>query len=619
MGFLENKKIPDSDKRFLFRHDSLAAIKYSISNFINTNKVYYPNLFYIEGADGTGKTWLLSQVELYIKNLNTDNFLIKLETKDIIYSDVTGVINFLYNLKNTIVSKNSEYEKSFEKFEIAYKSFLDGTLTDDGGYSEIKIDSKEEVEPVKISFNNNNDDDEKPKAQIQRIDPRALKTQPQTKQLAAGRPLINTVQPKTNPLANRKEGEVSVAPVKGTSQLNTAVSAYNSLHSFSEKEVPKKKSGQADVRAIAKTLTNVVDSIKKTPVKTIDFKSILFRKFLDAFESVAENNKVILLIDEFEKIQQLQGFFFNSFLKNLKNEIIVVVAGEADMEKILKQRYDTNLGYIYISNFGYLHLEEYFKKFHVLSDPSVVEAVFELTDGTPLGLSMVGSAFQNFKGDVFKIMKYLSIPEEEEKSLRYINVITLDSMPQNERKVIILLSLLRNVDYDLIEHISSVFNAKSLLKTLSEKYYFLDPIKGLHETIKKYTRTYAKHEMTNLYEEIYRLSLDYFKEKIKEDSDNKENIIDYIYYQIRVNEDIGYTLLLGYISQFVSIDINFCEQIIQNISGTGISKEVRNKLNSLKESFPYIILKDHRKTLPVLEAIAEMQNRNPAMNLLDMF
>lgn len=618
MGFLENKKIPDSDKRFLFRHDSITAIKYSISNFINSNNIYYPNLFYIEGADGTGKTWLLSQVELYSKNLSSANFLIKLETKDIIYSEVTGAINFLYNLRNVIVSKNQDYEKTFEKFDNAYKSFLAGTLTDDGVYSEIRIDSKEEAEPVKVSFNNN-DDDEKPKNQIQRIDPRALKTQPQVKQMAAGKPLINTVQPKANPLANRKEGEVSVAPRKGTGQLNTAVSAYNSLHSYSEKEVPKKKSGQADVRAIAKSLTNVVDSIKKTPVRTIDFKSILFRKFLDAFEIITESNKVILLIDEFEKIQQLQSFFFSSFLKNLKNEIIVVVAGEADMEKILKQRYDTNLGYIYISNFGYLHLEEYFKKFHVLSDPSVVEAVYELTEGIPLGLAMVGSAFQNFKGDVFKIMKYLSIPEEEEKSLRYINVITLDSMPQNERKVIILLSLLRNVDYDLIEHISSVFNAKSMLKTLSDKYYFLDPIKGLHETLKKYTRTYAKHEMTNLYEEIYRLSLDYFKDKITQDPDNRENIIDYIYYQIRVNEDIGYTILLGYVSQFVAVDINFCEQIIHNISGTGISKELRNKLNNLRESFPYIILKDHKRTLPVLEAIAEMQNRNPAMNLLDTF
>lgn len=618
MWFLENKKIPDSDKRFLFRHDSITAIKYSISNFINSNNIYYPNLFYIEGADGTGKTWLLSQVELYSRNHPSENFLIKLETKDIIYSEVTGAINFLYNLRNTIVSKNQNYEKTFEKFDTAYKSFLAGTLTDDGGYSEIKIDSKEDVEPVKVSFSNN-DDDEKPKNQIQRIDPKALKTQPQAKQMAAGRPLINTVQPKANPLATRKEGEVSVSPRKGTGQLNTAVSAYNSLHSYSEKEVPKKKSGQADVRAIAKSLTNVVDSIKKTPVRTIDFKSILFRKFLDAFETITENNKFILLIDEFEKIQQLQSFFFSSFLKNLKNEVIVVVAGEADMEKILKQRYDTNLGYIYISNFGYLHLEEYFKKFHVLSDPSVVEAVYELTEGIPLGLSMVGSAFQNFKGDVFKIMKYLSIPEEEEKSLRYINVITLDSMPQNERKVIILLSLLRNVDYDLIEHISSVFNAKSMLKTLSDKYYFLDPIKGLHETLKKYTRTYAKHEMTNLYEEIYRLSLDYFKDKITQDPDNRENIIDYIYYQIRVNEDIGYTILLGYVSQFVAIDINFCEHIIHNISGTGISKELRNKLNSLRESFPYIILKDHKRTLPVLEAIAEMQNRNPAMNLLDTF
>ncbi len=618
MGFLENKKIPDSDKRFLFRHDTLSSVKYSISNFIDSSNAYYPNIFYIEGADGTGKTWFTNQISLYCKNINKPNLAINLEAKDIVYSEVTGIINFLFALRNAIVEKNKDFKNNFEKFDIAYKNFLAGTISDDGTFQEIKIDIKEDSEPVKVSFNTD-DDEVKPK--VQKINPASLKSSGNiANKPLMSKPTTSTIVSKPVTSLIKKEGE-SLVPIKrGTGPLNaSALSAYGSLNTFSEKEVPKKKSGQADVRAIAKTLNSVVDSIKKTPVKTVDFKSILFRKFLEGFESITSKNKLILIIDEFEKIQPLQNFFFNIFLKTLKNEIIVAVAGQSDMERMLKDRFDTALQYIYISNFGYLHLEEYFKKFHVLSDPSVVDAVYELTSGTPLALSMVGSAFQNFKGDVFKIMKYLSINEEEEKSLRYINVITLDSIPQNERKIMILLSLIRNVDYDLIEHIAGVFNAKNLLVTLAEKYYYIDPVKGMHETIKKFTRTYAKHEMTNLYEEIYRLSYDYFKSKIENESTNKEYITDFIYYQIRVNEDVGYTVLLSYISQFIAIDISFCESLVNNISGTGVSKELRTKLENLRDCFPYVILKDHKKTLPLLEAIAEMQNRNPAMNLLDSF
>ncbi|MFN8671959.1 MAG: hypothetical protein U0457_07750 [Candidatus Sericytochromatia bacterium] len=616
MGFLDNKKIPDTDKRFLFRHDTLSSIKYSISNFIEGNKCYYPNIFYIEGADGTGKTWFLNQLPLYSKTLKKDHVLVNLDVKDIVYSEVTGIINFLKTLRNALVEVNSEFESNFEKFDNSLKNFFAGTLVDDGTYHEIKIESKEETEPVKISFNT---EEEEVKPKVQKINPASLKSPstPANKPLVSKSTAVTSIQPKVNPLA---KNESSFAPRKGTGPLNSsALSAYGSLNTYSEKEVPKKKSGQADVKAIAKTINNVVDNMKKTVVKTVDFKSILFRKFLEGFEQITSKHKIILTIDEFEIIQELQNFFFNIFLKNLKHEIIVVIAGQADMERVLKEKFDTSLQYIYISNFGYLHLEEYFKKFHVLSDPSVVDAVFELTSGTPLALSLVGSAFLNFKGDVFKVMKYLSLDEVDEKTLRYINAITLDAIPQNERRVVVLLSLIRNIDYDLIEHISGVFNAKNLLQTISEKYAFIDPKKGMHDTLKKFTRTYAKHEMTNLYDEIYRLSLEHFRNKIEENPVDKETITDYIYYQIRVNEDIGYTLLLSYISEFIATDISFCEILINDISGTGLSKELRAKFDKLRDCFPYVILKDHKRTLPLLEAIAEMQNRNPSMNILDSF
>ncbi|MBC7476032.1 MAG: hypothetical protein H7263_17250, partial [Candidatus Sericytochromatia bacterium] len=101
MGFLDKKKIPEHDKRFLFRQEHLTSIKYAINNFVNNTSAYYPNIFYIEGPEGSGKSWLLNQVSILSNTPIINGAMeVKLETKNIVLSETLGVVNFIVQLRN---------------------------------------------------------------------------------------------------------------------------------------------------------------------------------------------------------------------------------------------------------------------------------------------------------------------------------------------------------------------------------------------------------------------------------------------------------------------------------------------------------------------------------------
>lgn len=646
MGFFESIKTPENDKRFLFRQEYLSSVKYSIQNFSRNLGAYYPNFFYIEGEEGTGKTWFLNQISTFCHNPLIAQGVVsaRFESKDVILSEVMGVINFLVKIRNSLVEADSSLDKAFSKFDESYRAFINGTLTEDGGSS------------VPLMDNNKDDKQQSSRAALQDEDETPLKKVPEPvnndasklktamragdakSRLASMRANAMGTPQKSNVVATKtlasKEPTPAPTPVQQTQQpvipttqphaisshkpVGASSNAYSSINSITEKELPRKKSGAADVKAIAKNITNALEGLKRGVVKQVDYKSILTRRFLQAFDLVCTHRKVVLIMDEFEKIQPVHNFFFNVLLKNIKNEFILVISSQLDMERELKEKFDSNLHYMYLGNFTYLNIEEYFKKFHVISEPGIIESVFTLSQGSPTAISLIGGSFQNFKGDVFKIMKFIGSHEVEDRNIRYINMITLDNLPPHDKKVVILLALIRVVNYDLIESISGVFNAKNLIQSLCEKYPFIEE-KGLSDMLRRFTRTYAKHETTSLYEEIHRLALDYFKNKLEYEPENKEYIIDFLYYQFRINEEAAYTNLLSYISQYLSTDVNFCEEMIHGIATTGVSKEMRARIANIKESLPYVILKDHKRTLPLLEAISEMQRMNPEMNLIDSF
>jgi hypothetical protein len=625
VGFLESIKLPEQDRRFLFRQEFLSSIKYSISSFSKGSKGYYPNLFYLEGEEGNGKTWLLNQVGIICKDrtLALNATSVRFESKTVILSDVLGIVNFLVQLRHAVVNSDPTLEPAFAKFDDSYKAFLNGTLSDDNSGGAISIPEVKTAEAPVVK-------------QVQEEDPRAKQLRenaatdkaktmsragdaksrlaslrsslnPNSKPPATATTKVTTIETKENPPTGTPliPGHVAKAPEPAPQNIPTTqphsvakkpltsqTTAYSSFNSISEKEIPRKRSGEADVKAIAKNITSALEALKRGVVKQVDYKSILLKRFLQAFDAVCNHRKIVLLIDEFEKLQPIFNFFFNVFLKNLRTEFILVIASQLDMEKELKEKYDTNLHYMYMYNFNFFNIDEYLRKFYVTSEPSIVEEVLELTKGSPIGLALVGGAFQNFKGDAFKTMKFLGAKAEGEKDLRHINVITLDSLPAHDKKVIILLSLIKTINYELIEHIAGVFNAENLIQSLAQKYPFVEET-GIHDLVKRFTRTYAKYETTSLYEEIHRLAFNYFKNKLEEEPNNKEYILDSLYYQFRMNEDGAYTNLLAYISQFISTDVHFCEELVHGIALVGISKEMRNRIATLKDSLPYVILKDY--------------------------
>jgi hypothetical protein len=654
VGFLENKKIPEQDKRFFFRQEYLTSIKYSLYHFTHHTNCFYHNMFYIEGPEGSGKTWVLNQVDLLCKDKNivSGALNVRLDGKNIILSDVLGMINFMVHLRNLVVERDPLTEPVFSRFDDAYDNFLQCTLTDDSAAEEknskemqkadaLRKEKEKEERAREDKLRVMQEKEAQRKALLREQEAKKAKSSEKVNdaksRLASLRSKgMNTKQAPVNsvPLipghvskereADQETFENETRPItserKGTGSLNLAASAYTPLGNFGDKELPRMKNGQADVKTIAKNLTNAIESLKKGNVRAVDYKSILLKKFIQAFETVCANRKLVLMIDGFEKLQPLFNIFFNGLLKHIRSEFILVIASQLDMERELKDKYDTNLLYAYLQNFSYLEIEEYLRKLKLLAEPSVVEAVLDLTGGSPAGLAMLSGAFQNFKGDVFKIMRFLGTPEEEDKNLRHINVITLDNLPQHEKKIIVLLSLIRRVDFALVENIAGVFNARNLIQSLSEKYSFVEE-SGLPEFIKKFTRTYAKHDLPSLYEEIHRHAFEYYSDRMEEDPKNKELIIDNLYYHFRVNEESAYKSLLSIISYYISTDISFCEELIHGIASVGLSKEMRNLLNILKDSFPYVILKDYKKTLPLLEAISELQkiSQFSTMQLLDGF
>ena len=661
MGFLENRKSPEHEKRFLFRQEKLGSIKYAVQNFINNTNAYYPNLFYIEGVEGSGKSWLVNQVINLSKsgNILDQAMTVNVDCKNIILSDVLGLVNFMVKTRDALVDKDPVLQQAFTNFDKSYNDFLNGVLSEDGNdkvtpptqreipktRSLLQEKEAEKSRLAELEKQRRIDEEQEmlrkeKEAQQAKTASKAMDAKSRLASLRSGfsaKPNVPTqsvtINSKENAslipgkapapresIAEQTPTESNITPRKQTGSLNVTAGAYTPLSTYSEKELPRTKGGKADVKAIAKDLTSTLDALKKGNVKAVDYKTILLRKFLQAIDMISNNRKVVLIFDNFEKIQPIFNFFFNTFLKNLRTEMIIILASEADMERELKEKYDTSLSYIYLQNFTYFEVEEYIRKNHVISEPGIIESIHELTGGSPLSLAIVSGAFQNFKGDVFKIMKFLGAAHEDEKTLRLLNVVMLDFLPPHDKKMIILLAIIRTINFELIENIAGVFNAKNLIQSLSEKYSYIEA-DGLPETLKKFTRTYAKHEAANLFEEIGRLAHDYYRNKVNEDPENREYMLDDLYYHFRINEEEAYTNLLSVLSKYVSNDVSFCEEALAMILNINISKEMKNRLIILKESLPYTILKDHKRTLPLLEAMSQLQRRTAGntMQILDGF
>lgn len=667
MGFLENKKSPEHDKRFLFRQENLGSLKYALQNFVSNQNVYYPNLFYIEGAEGSGKSWLTNQVINLTKenNILSTAMTVKVDCEKIILSEVLGLINFMTKTRDAIIDKEPELKTIFTNFDQAYENFLNGSLSEDNGdLKPVPMPQKEilktrsllqEKEAQKIK-DMESEKQRKIEEEEERIKKEkelqqaktASKANDAKSRLASLRsqggygakvnapPSVTqnvTINSKQNAqlipgkTAIAKEEEVEqISPEinnatskQKTGSLNMTIGAYTPFSTYSEKELPRTKGGKADVKAIAKDLTSTIDALKKGNVKAVDYKTIILRKFLQAIDIISNNRKLVLIFDNFEKIQPIFNFFFNTFLKNLRTEMIVILASQSDMERELKEKYDTSLLYIYLQNFTYFEVEEYIRKNQTISEPGIIESIHELTGGSPLSLAMVNGIFQNFKGDIFKIMKFLGAANEDEKSLRYLNVVMLDFLPPHDKKMIILLAIIRSINFELIENIAGVFNARNLIQSLSEKYSFIEE-NGLPETLKKYTRTYAKHEATNLFEEIHRLAHEYYSNKVLEEPENRDYMLEDLYYHFRVDEEGAYINLLSVLAKYLSNDVTFCEEALITVLNINITKEMKNRLTILKDSLPFTILKDHKKTLPLLEAISQLQRRSTGgMQILEGF
>lgn len=603
MGFLDNKKIPEQDKKFFFRQDYLTCIKYSISNFYNNNNVYYPNLFYLEGVEGSGKSFFLEQINIFAENTRLNDLLIiDIDGKDVILSSATGVINFMLQIRNKILEKENYLQKAFNSFDQAYNDFLSGELGE---------------EPKESNTPNKDIEENKTKSNIQAETAKSKLANLRNK----------NAQKKPDPIEDKKKNLI-MNEFKEDTKTNPnilkvttiqASSNYAPLNKIAETAIPRKRSGEADVKAIAKNLSSIMELVKKSSVKQVDYKTILFKKFLQAFDIICNNRKVVLIVDSFEKIQTIHNFIFNNFLKILRTEFIFIMSSQLDLERELKEKFDTNLQYIYMQNFSYLEVEEFLKKNEIIHEHSIVDSVLNLTNGIPLALSLVSSVLKEFKSDVFKIMRYLDIKEKEYETLRYINTMTLDNINQNDRKIIVLLALLRKIDNELISDIAGVFDTNKLLKNLSEKYFFISEKNGLQHMLKLFTRTYAKHDLSALYQEIYRRAYEFYSEKLEKDPKNKELITNQLYYYFRINEYEAYKELLSVISENLVSDIDFSQQIIHDMASVGLSKKTREDLNILKESIPYFILKDYKKILPLMEAISSLQKEEPSMRLLDGF
>jgi len=603
VGFLDKKKLPEKDKKFFFRQDYLTCVNYSIYNFYYNNKVYYPNIFYIEGAEGSGKTFFLEQINIFAENNNLNDLLIiDIDAKDIIMSSAMGIINFMLKIRDKIIEKENYIQKAFNLFDKAYNDFLKGELLED--YKDISNQNKD-IEENKIKSSVQVESAKSKLASLRN------KNNPQKNQLIED-------NKKSLVIDEFKEGTKAIPNILKVTTMQ-ATTSYVPLNKITESDIPRKSSGEVDVKAIAKNISSIMESIKKSNVRQVDYKTILFKKFLQAFDIVCSNRKVVLVIDSFEKIQPIHNFIFNNFLKILRTEFIFIMASQIDLERELKEKFDTNIQYIYMQNFSYLEIEEFLKKNEIIHEHSIVDTILNITNGNPLAVSLIASVFKEFKNDVFKIMKFLDIRDKEYELLRYINTITLDNINQNDRKIIVLLALLRKVDNELIAEIANVFDTNKLLKNLSEKYFFISEKKGLQHMLKIFTRTYAKHDLQALYQEIYIKAYEFYSKKLEKDPKNKDLITNQLYYYFRVNEYEAYKNLLSVISENLLTDIVFAQQIVHEMGSIGLSKKTREDLNILKESIPYFILKDYKKILPLMEAISSLQKEEPTLRLLDNF
>lgn len=590
MGFLRNKQktFTKKDNKFIGRETELAALKYSLKQFNGFQQIGdYPSIFYIFGKEGSGKTLLLNQLIQSCEqgDLGFIPFIVFLDCKDI-KSNTLVIENFLISLKDKIIEKDQTLKSFFIEFEEVWNKYQTGTLPSDYTPPE-NFDSKETV----IKSSNLQGTMVLKKSAPQLTQPTQIHKITPSKTFSPGTPSVSS------------------------SQLKAAYTPLGNI------EITKLKSGQIDIQAIAKNLTQAIESLKKDTKKEtiIDIKSVLLNLFSLAIDRISNVRRIVLIIDSYEEFEENDKWFRGKFLNSFRKELIIIISGKNDLTREYKNNFEKLVNCLYIREFTLFETENYLREFISLNDPTIISGVYTLSKGLPISISMLSGAIKSFRGNESKIKEFLEYPQEmEDKLIKYIIYIMLDYIPKGDRNLLILLSYLRKFDENLFAELSGVLNPQKTLEKLATNYTFINTRNyKLHDLVKKTIRIYTKKELPEVYQEINQDALDYYSDRLRENPEDTNFLIDALYYYFHIEEDMAYKHLLMTISHYLQTNIDFCEVLTNAMMDCQIKKETKINIKNISESLVHFRHRDYKGSQTLLEAISKIQQESSKLQFLE--
>lgn len=285
------------------------------------------------------------------------------------------------------------------------------------------------------------------------------------------------------------------------------------------------------------------------------------------------------------------------------------MAGENDLSKTYLADFD-NLAYcIALSPFTVFDTEMYLSLYGGIADPKVVVSTHRLAAGNPLVVSLINGAFQNMKTTPAKMMTFVEWPEEDygDQMNKYIAYIMMDETAKGDQNLLALLAIVRKFESQLFQNLAGILNPKRTLENLAKKYTFVQDSGEMSEWVKVTLRGYAKKEMPALYQEVNQGAYEFFSERVREDPENADLLVDAMYYYFHLSPDAAYTHLIHLVSHYLSANIDICDRLCAEVLYCAIPPEMKNNIRALARSLGYYRKKDPKGSQYVLQVISTVE------------
>lgn len=206
-------------------------------------------------------------------------------------------------------------------------------------------------------------------------------------------------------------------------------------------------------------------------------------------------------------------------------------------------------------------------------------------------------------------LRFLAWPGDDygDKINKYIAYIMMDELPPNDQNLLIILALMNRFHPELFQHLSGAMHVSRTLEHLSQRYRFVSPQGEMSRFMKNTLRGYTKQEMEHLFEETMHSAYEFMAAQVQQHPEDLNVLIDAMYYYFHLDFRVAYQHYVNLISHYMHSNLDFCDRLAAEMLSCSIPQEVKHKIRSMARSLGWYRKRDPKGSQFIMAEIAHPQ------------